>query len=72
MADQATVSCRPIRSSRHGVIKYRSIDKVQSVILKDFEQGGNKEKFYECKVVSKPRDIDGVIKVNVRYEGWGH
>ena len=74
MADQAAVSCRPIRSSRRGVINYRSIDKVQSVILKDFEKGGNKEKpgqFYKCKVVSKPRNMDGQLKVKVRYVGWG-
>ncbi len=74
MADEATVSCRPLLSSRHGMINYHSIGKVQSVILKEFEKGDKKEvsgKFYKCKVVSKPRDIDGQVKVKVHYEGWG-
>ena len=45
MADQATVSCRSICLSRRSVISYRSIDKVQSIILKDFEEGDNQENF---------------------------
>ena len=74
MAEKSTATSRPSRTTRRGVLDCRSLDKIQSIIIKDFEKSKKKSerhRYFKCRVVSKPRNINGVPLVKVRYEGWG-
>ena len=66
---------RPLRTLRHGTIDCRSLDKIQSIIVRDCEKSkkvNEPKQYFKCRVVSKSRNKDSVPHVKVCYDGWGH
>ena len=65
---------RPLRTTRDGAIDCRSLDKIQSIIVRDCEKSRRvkePKQYFKCRVISKSRTKDGVPHVKVRYDGWG-
>ena len=61
-------------TSRRGAIDFRSLDKIESIIVRECEKSkkvNERKQYFKCRVVSKSRNKDGVPYVKVCYDGWG-
>ena len=73
MASAMEIS-RPLRTTRRVAIDCRSLDKIQSIIVRDCEKSmevKEPKQYFQSRVVSKSRKKDGVPHVKISYDGWG-
>ena len=64
---------RSLRTTCGGASDCRSLDKIQSIIVRNCEKSmrvREPKQYFKCRVVSKTRTKEGVPHVKVRYDGW--